>query len=95
MPTTRRRVSRLQRPPFPPEALAAFRKMVELEERSEYWPPDGDVARAWWGQHHVLHQALRCKPWQFPCVEYPDVEGPHPDPEAQARYRALAAASGI
>jgi hypothetical protein len=67
--------------------------MVELEQRSEYWPPEDD---AWWQQHRILHEALRCKPWEFPlCVENPDLEGPDPHPEAQARYRALAAASGI
>jgi hypothetical protein len=66
--------------------------MVRLEVLSDEWPPPGD---AWWDQHRILHRELRCKPWEFPCVEYPDVEGSDPDPKAQARYRALAEAAGI
>src|SRR6516225_9870558 len=94
-----------------PEALAAFRKMRELERQctcpktdweGEYWkrPPPCWACDAWWEQHWVLHQALRCEPWEWPCVEHPDTVAPYPagspaaknwkpDLEAQARYRAL------
>jgi hypothetical protein len=105
------------RPPqltsFPPEALAAFRKMQELEGRcrckprdwkGEYWKhTECKACQDWWDQHGILHEALRCKPWQWPCVEHPDSVAPYPtgsaaakswqpDLEAQALYRALAAA---
>jgi hypothetical protein len=74
--------------PFSPEALAIFSAMVELENKSDSdeWPPPG---KEWWKLHSALHRALECKPWQWPCVEYPDVIGPRPNPEGQARYRAL------
>jgi hypothetical protein len=99
-----------------PEALAAFRKMRELERQctcpktdweGEYWkrPPPCWACDAWWEQHWVLHQALRCEPWEWPCVEHPDTVAPHPagspaaknwkpDLAAQARYRTLQTACG-
>jgi hypothetical protein len=74
---------------FTSEALAAFRKMRELEGqctcpeidwKGEYWkrPPPCRVCDAWWEQHWFLHQALGCEPWEFPCVEHPEAVAPYP-----------------
>ena len=113
MTTTRRPISRPPRRPFTPEALAAFRKMRELEgectcakiDREEQ-PQPCRACDAWWEQHSILHDALHCEPWEWPCVEHLDAVAPYPanspaaknwksDLEAQARYRELARAAGI
>jgi hypothetical protein len=87
---------------FPPEALAAFREMVRLEELADTWPPSraSGLFDAWSDQHKLLHRSLSLQPWQYWCVQPPDVsvrgtvsgencEG------AWERYRALCAACGI
>jgi hypothetical protein len=115
MSTKRRPINRPRRDDrFTPAALEAFRKMRELEGRcrckprnwaGEYWKHKPCRAcDEWWEQHAVLYAELRCKLWEFPCVEHPaDAASPYPkgswadknwqpDLDAQARYRALAEA---
>jgi hypothetical protein len=72
---------------FTPQALETFRQMVKLEKRSRW--------AQWWKLHRVLHRELGAKPWQYPVIEYPSLEGSKPDTMAQARYRRLAEAAGI
>jgi len=115
--TKRTPIKRPTRQSFSPEALAAFREMYKLARECSCppidWggdyrkrPPPCSACDAWWEAHSVLHKALRCEPWEFPCVENPNTVAPYPagspagknwqpDVEAQARYRALAEAAGI
>jgi hypothetical protein len=95
MPTNRRPFSRDRQPPFPPEAIEAFRKMVALEDQFETWPPADPHFDAWADQHWLLHQALHLKPWNWWAVEPPNVEGPENSRGARARWCALAQAAGI
>ena len=82
--------------PFTPAALAAFKRMRVLEnkctcallaDQNELCP----ACEKWWEQHRKLHDELRCKPSDWPCVENPDAPPRYrkPDLEAQARWRAL------
>jgi hypothetical protein len=94
-------------------ALAAFKKMLELDGRRRCKPIDWkgeyrkhdecSACEQWWEQHCILHKALHCKLWQWPCVENPDAENSYPkgseaariwqpDLKARARFRALEAA---
>ncbi len=87
MTTKRTPINRPPRDRFTPEALVAFRKMHELEERCSR-PEERDwddhkhkqcsACAARWEQHWILHQALRLRPWQYHGVERPDAESPYP-----------------
>jgi hypothetical protein len=82
----------INRPPrgdrFTPAALAAFEKMLALEERctcepidwkGAYWEHEECRACArWWRYHDLLCDELRLKPWQIPAVESPDAVCPYP-----------------
>jgi hypothetical protein len=95
MVTNRRPLSRPRQPPFPPEALRAFRAMVELEKTSDYWPPS-ECFDQWADLHWVLHRALNLKPWQWWAVEPPyAAEGQDQGEDARARWLALSEAAGI
>lgn len=79
---------------FPPEALVIFRCMQALDEQACMCADMGAQCEAcvsWWEQHERLHQLLRAKPWQWPCVENSDwqAQGYTPDPDAQRLYREL------
>jgi hypothetical protein len=101
MVTNRRPFSRTRQPPFPPEALTAFREMARIEGLAEFWPPSSQsepaLFRAWADQHEILHRALGCKPWQWWCVQPPSVEGQESEysEDARQRWLALAQAAGI
>jgi len=81
--------------PLTPAAIAAFKRMRELENECTCAPDAFADTRCaackeWWVQHSKLHDELRCQPWDWPCVENPDVKPDWPsDPDAQARWRAL------
>jgi hypothetical protein len=88
MTTKRTPINRPQRRRLTPKAIETFRKMLEC---------DGEE---WWQQHRILCLELRCKPWEFPAVQSPDVVNPYPagsyaaerwqpDADAQARWREL------
>jgi hypothetical protein len=81
---------------FPPDALAVFRAMQQLEiERPKNW------YRQWHQLNNRLHDALDLYPWQVPCVVHPDTVVTDTDdrhrvwgPAQQKQlYRALAAAA--
>ena len=96
MTTKRTPLSRAQRYHFTPAALTAFRKLVALE----VWK-----SAAWWDQHQIIYEELRCMPHEWPCIEHPNAVIPHRDAgeriavktfrDAQARCRALAKETGI
>jgi hypothetical protein len=68
---------------YPLVALAAFKRMRELDDRSEEWRE----------QHRILIAALGLKPWQYPAVLAPDAELTGENYEgAKQRWRALEAA---
>jgi hypothetical protein len=46
-----------------PAALEACRAMKVAETDDE-----------WWAHHRVLHSELRCKPWQVPCTDDPELQ---------------------
>lgn len=106
------------RPPvasITPAALAAFEAMRKLRRTctcepidwgGKYWArgPQCSSCEEWWRQHSILHHELRCKPWQWPCIEHPNSvtcfpEGSpaarawKPNLEARARWRVLAKAA--
>ena len=95
MTTNRRRIPRLQREQFTPAALDAFRRMQELDYPCTCTPlafadTRCSACKEWWIQHSKLHDELRCKLWDWPCVEDPAAPPEwRSDPEAQARWRAL------
>ena len=76
-------------------ALAAFRRMRVLRAACTCALLADDDQRCaackeWWAQHSTLHDEVRCKPWDWPCIENPDVPPDWPsDLAAQARWRAL------
>jgi hypothetical protein len=96
--TTKRRP--IRRPPrgdrFSPAALAAFGKMLVLEQRCTCAPVDWKGAyweheecracRAWSVQDHILCRELRLKPWQVPAVESPDAVCFYPAGSAAAAH---------
>jgi hypothetical protein len=73
----------------------------------EYWKHEQCKACGeWWEQHSILHDALQLRPWQWPAIENPAATCPYPagspaaerwkpNREAQARWRALAAACAV
>jgi hypothetical protein len=96
MPTNRRPFSRSRQPPFPPEAVEVFKRMVALEKLDDdAWPPRAHLDE-WCALHSRLHDLLGLRPWQWWGVQPPDVVYPKEDnADAQARYVALAEAAGI
>jgi hypothetical protein len=58
-------------------AVEAFKVMRKLEQGSAEW----------WVQHRVLHRALGCRPWEWPCIVHPDT--PRANRHAVARWRTL------
>jgi hypothetical protein len=77
--TKRRPINRPQRTRFTPDVLEAFRRLKGTRTQEN-----------WWKAHNILHNALRCQPWQWPCVEPPDADRNYePRPEAVALWRQL------
>ena len=82
--------------PLTPAAIAAFKRMRVLENECTCAPDAFADTRCaackeWWVQHSKLHAELRCKPWDWPCVQDPAAPSQYraPDLTAQKRYRAL------
>ena len=92
----------IRRPPrrhIRPAAIAAFRRMQALEEQCTCTPTNDECPACveWWRLHDLLHDELRCKPWQWPAIEHPNDVCPYPPStgaaqwwqQAQALYRLL------
>lgn len=88
------------------ERLRTQCSCLPIDWQNEYWRRDEcDACAKWWDVHFQLHTELGLRPWSsWPCVENPRAENPYPrgsvaaqkwrkDPEAVARYRALASAA--
>jgi hypothetical protein len=81
MVTKRTPINRDHRRQFSPLAIELFGKLKAAEDKDE-----------WWEIHNQLHDELRCKPWEWPCVQDPDPEverNYEPRPEALALWAAL------
>jgi hypothetical protein len=108
MPTTRTPVNRPPRRQITPHAVKIFAAMKAIECTCEprdwdgaYWEHQPCAGCAeWWDLHSFLHNELKCRPWEWPCIEHPDAKSPYPenshadrrwkpDTEAQARWRLL------
>jgi hypothetical protein len=81
----------IHRPPVVPissRALMIFRRMQRLERRchceprdwsGEYWKwKECANCQKWRDLHSELHDELKRKPWQWPCVQHPDTKSHHP-----------------
>ena len=58
----------------------------------------------WWELHGRLHDELRCRPWEWPCIQSPEAKCPYPpgspaaqswrpNERAQQMWQALAGAA--
>ena len=66
-----------------------------MEALSDTWPPDDPLFDPWADLHDVIHRGLDLRPWQFWCIEPPNIEGEEQSIGARALYRELAQATGI
>lgn len=78
----------IHRPPIAkitPRAIELFDRLRRTRDRDR-----------WWDVHNQLHEELRCKPWEWPCVENPDAPVHptcKPKDDARERWLVLAEAS--
>ena len=104
MATNRRTIGRPPRRRITSEAIAIFRRMLELEESCTCQPSDDEkyfeheccaACDQWWQNNSALVDELRLLPWEWPAYENPNLCGDDDKPaaDAVARYQALAAAS--
>jgi hypothetical protein len=105
MPGTKR--TPIHRSPLPQITPVAVRLFEAMKRCRCTCNPDPEVfddcrgCQKWWRLHNGLHDELGCRPWQWPCVEDPNVpvDDPdtpadwQPDLEAQALWNALEAAA--
>jgi len=67
------------------------------------WLHECPGCKEWWRLHSELHDELRCRPYEWPCIQSPHARNPwplgsnmfkqwKPDLEAQALWRELEAA---
>jgi hypothetical protein len=72
-----------------PAAIAAFRRMLELEEQCtcptltwEQHFTNHDRCKAceiWQKQNSFLCRELRLEPWEWPAYQHPDATAPYPE----------------
>lgn len=88
MTTTRTPIGRPPKARITPAAIAAFKKMLELEEAcscapinwEKYWERERCAAcKQWWEQHSVLWRELKLPPWIWPAYEHPGAVTPYPE----------------
>jgi hypothetical protein len=105
----------LNRPPalqITPLAIRLFTEMNAIsctcaprDWDGKYWEhkPCAGCER-WWELHAQLHDELRCRPWEWPCIQSPTAVCPYPpgspaaqswrpDESAQQMWQALARAA--
>jgi hypothetical protein len=79
----------LNRPPalqITPLAIRLFTEMVAIsctcpprDWDGKYWVHEECAGcRRWWELHARLHDELRCRPWEWPCIQSPEAECPYP-----------------
>ena len=79
----------LARPPalqITPLAVNLFTEMAAIsctcaprDWDGKYWGQDQCAGcKRWWELHAQLHDELRCRPWEWPCIQSPEAESPYP-----------------
>jgi hypothetical protein len=79
----------LNRPPALQITPLAIRLFIEMKGIScacaprdwggKYWVHEQCAGRKrWWELHARLHEELRCRPWEWPCIQSPEAECPYP-----------------
>jgi hypothetical protein len=89
MSTKRTRISRPQRTPIAPRAIALFREMQALETKCTCEPIDWDgkyweheqcpACDRWWDLHAELHDEIGAKLHEWPGIETPGARTPYPE----------------
>ena len=88
MTTTRRPRSRPIKPEISAAAIAAFRKMQQLDLQctcapdwdGAYWEhQECRACEQWFRQHRILWGELSLQPWQWPAIETPGAVSPYPE----------------
>ena len=85
----------LNRPPALQITPLAIRLFIEMKAIScacaprdwggKYWVHEQCAGcKRWWELHAQLHDELRCRPWEWPCIESPEAECPYPPGSAAA-----------
>ena len=87
----------LNRPPALQITPLAIRLFIEMKGIScactprdwggKYWVHEQCAGcKRWWELHARLHEELRCRPWEWPCIQSPEAECPYPpgSPAAQS-----------
>src|SRR5262245_30492549 len=105
----------LNRPPalqITPLAIRLFTEMAAVSCTCEardwggkYWEHKQCAGcERWWELHAGLYDELRCRPWEWPCIQSPEAECPYPpgspaaqswrpNERAQQMWQALAGAA--
>ena len=111
MSTKRKSISRPPRRQITPLAIRLSTEMEAIsctcaprDWDGIYWVYEQCAGcKRWWELHGRLHDELRCRPWEWPCIQSPEAECPYPagspaaqswqpNEKAQQMWQALAAA---
>jgi hypothetical protein len=112
MSTKRKPISRPPRVQITPLAIRLFTEMAAIPCTCPSSDGGGKYrehqqcagCERWWELHRQLHVELRCRPWQWPCIEHPYSVCPFPEgsyaaqswranEEARQMWQALARAA--
>src|SRR5262249_34788203 len=112
MSTKRKPISRPPALQITPLAIRLFTEMEAIyctcaprDCGGKYWAQKQCAGwERWWEVHARLHDALRCRPWEWPCIQSPEAECPYPpgspaaqswrgNERAQQMWQALAGAA--
>jgi hypothetical protein len=87
----------ISRPPalqITPLAISLFTEMTAIsctcaprDWGGKYWVHEQCAGCKRWRERHArLHDELRCRPWEWPCIQSPEAESPYPpgSPAAQS-----------
>jgi hypothetical protein len=108
MSTKRKPINRAPRVQITPLAIGLFTEMAALSCTCMPRDRGGECrgyeqcagCQTWWKLHARLHHELRCRPWEWPCIRYPESECTYPpdspadqtwrpDEQAQRMWRML------
>jgi hypothetical protein len=92
MTTNRTPINRHPAVQITPLAISLFQRMQRCkctckprDWKGEYWKHEEcPGCRQWWKLHNRLWDELKCKPWQWPCIEHPESKNPWPEGSAAA-----------
>jgi hypothetical protein len=92
MTTKRTPRNRPPRESYTPQMVEIFRQMQQLEPDCHWQTPDDPVCAEWMDLHGMLFKLLRCKAWEFWCIQPPHMAVENEwDALARQRYIDLAA----